>query len=989
LLQTRERSSLRGAFVVAASVLCILLIAPIALALPPHVSTEPDTDACAMCHRLHTSASGILTGVSEDGTRTNALAVGTSGTDGGDAQLCYACHGVDTLGSSKAVQSEFESGPGHSLAPTSSVFGPSEKQCSDCHDSHGTAKRVDGTPYPALLRAKLPSGSYAYGGDAYCGACHGVRAASQFPGMPVWGKTAHASIASPATGTGIVCSTCHAPHASPIAPNIVTVVATPAVVAPTTVPANDRRFCEICHLAPARTWEGTATYSLSSHGSAAATVPIDAEWASEETPRLAGECQSCHAAMGASDGQGGAIPRLAAKAGAALCYDCHSPGGVAAADINSLAYRPAAVVSAVIAYDSSPGTAQFGDMHVLTRDTASSPTISAPRSFLSGRTGAIAAGDVEGNGSTQLVVGRTGTSRVTVLSQSKFAGLAEVPGSRTLLAPAEYLAIADVFDDADNRAELITASGSTVRVYRWNTLGASFDSAAALTLPGEITGLAAGDIVAGSHADVAVTTNGPDMLAILTQDTPSSLAVSGSYPARSLPRGPSVKDVDNDGRAEIAVANSGELSPTLSVYSGTGAELMSGGSTVDASPTATVIGDILPGLTEAGTSGDEIALALQAPSGADRLEVFPRSGTGLAAPLSHAFGAFSGPDSLAVGDVDGDGRLELLVGLGGRRTSTPATSKAPSLAIVHASGDGASLGTIDERPGGGLEHAGRASVLAADLGAIGPSRHPVEAAQGSHVSTETAPFAEHVACADCHNVHAATSARVLAPQLPGALIGAWGVTVGGSVPALKTGVTAEYELCFKCHADYDGWTPLSGVRAVDAEFDTGNASFHPVEGVSPSTNATGQILIDGMAPDARLNCSDCHGNSDARGLSSVGQPNGPHTSPSAPLLLRRLTGASAEDNETLCYSCHVYEMYGDGSVDGQPTRSSGFVDAGAGLRLHSEHSTRGFSCATCHVSHGSQSMPYGLRNDFGWAAETDGGRCTSGCHGGAGEAYRR
>jgi predicted CXXCH cytochrome family protein len=942
-----------------------------------------------MCHRQHTSASGIQTGIGAEGTRTNALTVGNTGTETGDAELCYACHGVDTLGSSKAVQSEFMSGPGHSLAPTESAFGPSEKQCSDCHDSHGAEKRADDTPYPALLRARLPAGGFAYSGDAYCGSCHVVRAASEFPGVAVWRKTAHASIATPTTGTDIVCSACHTPHGSPIAPNIVTEVATPAVAVPTTVPANDRRFCETCHSAPARTWEGTSTYALSSHGSAAATVPVKAEWASEETSRPAGECQSCHAAMGASDGEGGAVPRLAAKAGAALCYDCHKSGGAANADIKSLAYRPAAVVSAVIAYDSSPGTAQLGDMHVFTRDTTSSPTISGPRSFLSGRTGAIAAGDVEGNGSTQLVVGRTGTSRVTVLSQSRFAGLAEVPGSRTLLAPAEYLAIADVLDDAYGRAELITASGSTVRVYRWNTLGASFDSVAALSLPGEITGLAAGDIVSGSHADIAVTTNGPDELAILTQDTPTSLVVSGSYPARSLPRGPSARDINNDGHAEIAVANAGELSPTLSVYSGTGAEIMSGGSTVDASPTAAVIGDILPGLTEPGTSGDEIVLALQASSGADRLEAFARDGTGLAAPLAYAFAAFSGPDSLAVGDVDGDARSELLVGLGGRRTSTPATSRPPGLAIIHASTDGTSLGTIDERSGGGLELAGTANVLAADFGAIGPSRHPVEAAQGAHISTETAPFAEHVACADCHNVHAATSAQVLAPQLPGPLVGAWGVNVSGAMPVLKTGVTAEYELCFKCHADYDGWTPLSGVRTVDAEFDTGNASFHPVEGVSPSTNATGQVLVEGLAPNARLNCSDCHGNSKSRGLSGTGQPNGPHASPSAPLLERPLIGASSEDTGTLCYGCHPYATYGDGSADGQPTRSSGFVDDGADLKLHAAHSTRGFSCATCHVSHGSQSMPYGLRDDLGWAAETDGGRCSNGCHGGAGKAYQR
>ena len=121
-----------------------------------------------------------------------------------------------------------------------------------------------------------------------------------------------------------------------------------------------------------------------------------------------------------------------------------------------------------------------------------------------------------------------------------------------------------------------------------------------------------------------------------------------------------------------------------------------------------------------------------------------------------------------------------------------------------------------------------------------------------------------------------------------------------------------------------------------------------------------------------MNCTDCHGNSAGRGTSTTGQPNGPHSSPSAPLLVRPLLGTSAGDVASLCYTCHSFEIYGDGSADGQTDRSSGFVDAGSGAKLHSSHTARGYTCQSCHVSHGAASEPFGLRDDVGWAADVSG-----------------
>jgi predicted CXXCH cytochrome family protein len=984
----RQRSGALGfggfvMFVVAITWCTFLAITSLAYAeVIPHVATSADSDTCAMCHRTHTSASGIETAVDGSGTRTNALILGTSSKEGGDAQLCYACHGVDTLGSIYDVEEEFESGPGHSLTPTSSPFGPREKQCSDCHDPHGSAKRSDGTSYPALLRVQTPSGGFVYSGDEYCASCHAPRSGSEFPGLAVWQQTAHATLPPPASGTGIVCSDCHTPHASPIQPNIVSVLSTPVVSAPTTITANDRTFCLACHAEKSGTWDGADSYVASAHGSSVATVPITAEWASSTASRTVGDCQSCHAPMGASDGRGGVIPSLLSASGRQLCYQCHSAGGAASTDLKSLDYTPAPVISLVAGFDSEPGTSQLGAAFLYTRDSTSTATIDNPRQIADTHVGAVAAGDVEGTGENQLVIARAGTSRVSLYSQSAIAGLSLSPGDRTLLAPATWLAIGDVLDDIYSRQELVTADGDTVRVYRWDSVSATFDSIAAKTLPGTITGLAVGKVLGGARSDIVVTTNDPDRLVVLSQDTPTSLGISGSYPTRSLPRSPSVGDIEHNGTAEIAVANAGETNPVLSVYSSTGTEIMSGGSSSDASACATAIGDFLPG-SPSDSSADEIALSLNAPQAASKVMVFSRSASGLASPIVDSLETGSGADALAMGDVDGDGRPELLVGLDGLRSSNPVLATPPAVAIVHADSAGTGFGLIDVRSAGGVEFAGQTSVLAADLGAIGPSRHPVEVAEDSHSSTEAAPFAEHVTCSDCHNSHTATAARPPAPGLPGALIGARGVTVGGSEPVLNTNITSDSQLCFKCHASYDGSNPLSGVRTVDEEFSTSNASFHPVEGVSPDTNAIGDTLVGSLTSSSRVNCSDCHGDANGRGNSSTGEPNGPHRSTSAPLLTRPLLGTASQNSDSLCYSCHRYTIYGDGTQDDDTSTSSGFVDRGTDTRLHAYHATRGITCLGCHVSHGSIDEPYDLRSDVGWDAKSGGGSCDNGCHGGS------
>ena len=238
-------------------------------------------------------------------------------------------------------------------------------------------------------------------------------------------------------------------------------------------------------------------------------------------------------------------------------------------------------------------------------------------------------------------------------------------------------------------------------------------------------------------------------------------------------------------------------------------------------------------------------------------------------------------------------------------------------------------------------------------------RHPVFDKRGIHsareVLPETNPSApRHAECADCHSPHFVSGANPFA--------GLKGKRVGNFIAP----ITKEFELCYLCHAESAN-LPLKSTNKR-AEFNTNNASYHPVEAEGKNLAVVSLLRPYREKKTAAndvsvLKCGDCHGSDDANA------PRGPHGSKYEGLLVDNFaTGDGIQESSyayAICYRCHK--------------RSS--IMGNESFPLHSRHIAGernfkggGTSCHTCHSSHGSAENRYLIRFNREYVSESSTGK---------------
>jgi predicted CXXCH cytochrome family protein len=294
-------------------------------------------------------------------------------------------------------------------------------------------------------------------------------------------------------------------------------------------------------------------------------------------------------------------------------------------------------------------------------------------------------------------------------------------------------------------------------------------------------------------------------------------------------------------------------------------------------------------------------------------------------------------------------------------------------------------------------------------------RHPIGREKGAHDHNETYPLKQaHVVCADCHNSHAAGGRVAMVSGLKSSLRQVKGVSQDtlGTVIA-----TAEYEICYKCHAGprasyFIGLNKPNRVLAEPDQmkrFSPSNPSFHPV--AADRKTAGNSLFPQYRATMIRIDCSDCHNSDESKKAGGIG-PNGPHASRFEHILIARyempVKGTSGRlqqcngyrSDYALCFICHMdfYVMVSGSSF------ANGLVNE------HAKHvADRCIPCFACHDPHGTPaqdgasaaSNAHLINFDKGYAASPSqpaprymtlapgSGSCTVACHIGGAHSYAR
>ena len=280
----------------------------------------------------------------------------------------------------------------------------------------------------------------------------------------------------------------------------------------------------------------------------------------------------------------------------------------------------------------------------------------------------VAVGDIDGDGLLEIAVVNNTAITASVLHNTSS------PGSISFAAKEDFatnggslgIAIDDLDGDGKNDLAVTSQSSSRVTVHRNTSIEGTIDANSLSPQVWFTTGTTAFDVaiadVDGDGKKDLISSNvGGDNVSILRNTATSGTITTSSFAAKldfavgDQPSRPAIGDVDGDGKLDVSVGNQGDN--TLSVLRNTsavGAINFAGQVTfaTGTTPLATAVGDL------DGDGTLDIAVAND-----DDISLFKNNSTPGTTSLSPEVNFFFGiaTRDLAIGDLDGDQRPEIVV----------------------------------------------------------------------------------------------------------------------------------------------------------------------------------------------------------------------------------------------------------------------------------------------------------------------------------------
>jgi FG-GAP-like repeat/FG-GAP repeat len=318
---------------------------------------------------------------------------------------------------------------------------------------------------------------------------------------------------------------------------------------------------------------------------------------------------------------------------------------------------------------------------------------------------AVVVGDLDGDGKPDLAV--ASSTGVSVLRNTGKGAFAPAVDYATGMG-ASAVVIGDF--DRDGKPDLAVANSMSDHVaVLFNTGGGAFANPAVncvFPMGSAPQWLAIGDLDGDGWLDLAVASNGASNVSVLVNDRSGSRSgcITGAasyvtYDVTPPPESLTMRDLDGDGKPDLAFVNGGNSTVSVLLNAGDGtfppapvSYLTDSGGGAQRLAIGDLDGDKSPDLTVLSVVNGDVSVLLNAGDGT------------FVAPVHYV--TLANRASVAAGDLDGDGKPDLVF----------ANPGSNDVSVLLSNGDGTFQGAVDFPAGGAFTGPGAAPLVAVAVG---------------------------------------------------------------------------------------------------------------------------------------------------------------------------------------------------------------------------------------------------------------------------------